>query len=55
MEIRIVERAEQSPFPIKKQFALAVYGIEKTFSYADCKYGVCTCDCIDTIAAAISK
>lgn len=55
MEIRIVKRAEQSPFPIKKHFSLAVHGIEKTFSYTDCKYGVCACDCIDTIAAAISK
>ena len=55
MELRIVKRAEQSPFTIKKQFALALHGVEKTISYADCKYCVCAGDCIDTFAAAIPK
>ena len=55
MELRIVKRAEQSPFTIKEQFALALHGVKKTISYADCKYGVCAGDCIDTFAAAIPK
>lgn len=55
MELRFVKRAEQSPFTIKKQFALTLHGVEKTISYADCQYGVCTGDCIDTFAAAVPK
>ena len=55
MELRIVKRAEQGPFTIKKQFALALHGVEKIIPYADCKYGVCAGDCIDTLAAAIPK